>query len=80
MWLVREKTARWDEYKEVRREFGRNNDLTAVSLNVLNQMNYKYRNFVRNNQCLYEGSVGEGLGSSPKLFYSYVRRKKGCLI
>ena len=34
---------------------------------------------MRNMQCIYEGSLIERLASAPKLFHSYVRkRKKGC--
>ena len=34
---------------------------------------------MRNKQCIYESSMVESLASAPKLFHSYVRRrKKGC--
>ena len=41
-------------------------------------MNYSHRNFARNNQFLYESSIVGRLVSAPKLFHSYIRRKRGC--
>ena len=40
-WLAREKAARWEEYKEARREFGRNHELAAVAYDTFNQVNYR---------------------------------------
>ena len=71
-WLAKDKAARWEEYKEARRELGRNHELAAVAFN---QVNYRYRNFARNKQCIYEGSMVERLASTPNLFHSYVRRR-----
>ena len=77
--LAREKAARWEEYMEARREFGRNHELAAVAFDAFYQVNYRYRNFVRNKQYIYECSMVERLVAAPKLFLSYVRRKKkGC--
>ena len=70
---------RWREYKEIRREYGRHHGLASVALDAFIQVNYRYKNFVRNNQCLYEGSIIGKFVSAPKLFHSYItRRKKGC--
>ena len=77
-WLAREKALRWREYTEVKRKYGRHHDLASVALDAFNQVNYKYRYFVRSNQCLYESSIVGKLMSAPKLFHSYIRRKKGC--
>ena len=77
-WLAREKAVRWKEYKEVRRQFGRNHDLAAVALNSFNQVKHRYRNFVRNNQCIYEGYLVKRLASAPNLLHLYVRKRKGC--
>ena len=60
MGLAREKAARWEEYKEARREFGRNHEVAAIALKAFNQINYRNKNFERNKQCIYEGSGLKG--------------------
>ena len=66
-------------YKECRREFGKNHELSAATLADFIRVNYHYREFVRGNQCRYGSSIVDKLSSAPKLFHSYVRkRKKGC--
>ena len=77
--LAREKAVKWKAYKEIRREFGRNHELAVAALDAFNGVNYRYRNFVRNNQYFYESSLVERLVSAPNLFHSYMRkRKKAC--
>ena len=57
--LAREKAARWKVYKEVRKGFGRNHELAVAVLDAFNGVNYRYRNFVRNNQRRYESLLVE---------------------
>ena len=78
-WLQREKAREWKEYKRLRRDLGRNHEQATGALNSFNVINYQYRNYVRNRQCQYESSMVDRLASAPKLFHSYIRRrKKGC--
>ena len=55
--LVREKPAKWRVYKECRREFGRNHNLSTAALADFIRVNYHCRGFVKENQCCYEISV-----------------------
>ena len=78
-WLEREKGSKWKEYKRQRKVLGRNHDQTLDALNSFNVVNYQYRNYVRERQCYYESSIVGRLASAPKLFHSYIRRRKiGC--
>ena len=49
-----------------------------AALDAFKGVNYRYRNIARNNQCHYKSSLVEKLVSAPKLFHSYIRKRKGC--
>ena len=63
--LAREKAAKWRLYKECRREFGRNHELSAAALAEFISVNYHYRDFVRISQHRYEISIVDKLSSVP---------------
>ena len=78
-WLQREKAKKEKEYKILRRDMGRNHEQVTESLNSFNAVNYQYRNYVRNRQYQYESSMADRFFPAPKLFHSYIRRRKiGC--
>ena len=78
-WLEKSKTEKWEKYKEVCKRHGRDHFLSLEALNSFHQVNFQYRNFVKGNHSQYEHGMIEKLGSAPKLFHSYIRkRKKGC--
>jgi hypothetical protein len=66
----------WQQYKQLRLELGRLDVRAVAALNQFNVVNYEYRNFVRNDRICYEKGLVAKLASAPKLFHSYVRRKK----
>ena len=58
---------------------GRNYEQANRAMNSFNVVNYQYQNYERNRQCQYERLMVDRLASAPKLFHSYItRRKKGC--
>ena len=78
-WLEKSNTEKWKIYKEVQKRHGRNQFVSLEALNNFNQVNFQYRNFIKGNHWQYESSMIEKLGSAPKLFQSYIRkRKKDC--
>ena len=56
--------------------YGRDHFLSLDALNNFHQVNFQYRDFIKSNQWQYEHSMIEKLGSAPKLFHSYIRKRK----
>ena len=77
--LIRERSICWNNYKNARRRFGRGHTHSLAALDAFNRINYLYRNYARHKQCEYERKVAGLLKEAPKVFNSYIRkRKKGC--
>ena len=74
--IVRRRKDLWCQYKVVRSTHGRN----SVEANELLQeylfINHTYRNFSIFKQYEYEASLTQSLTQNPKVFHSYIRRKK----
>ena len=77
--LIRSRAAAWAEYKSKRVSLGRKHSSTEEALEIYLAINRSYRAHSRDSQCKYECELAKKLKSSPKLFHSYIRRKKkGC--
>ena len=74
--LMRERAVAWSYYKSLRKDHGRNNELTMEALDIYKEINYRYRNFAFHKQCDYEERLVSQLSSAPKLFHGYIRSKK----
>ena len=74
--MKRNRATAWDEYKMTRREYGRNHEASINALARYNALNYEFRNYGRRRQWQYEFDLAERLSDNPKLFHSYVRRRK----
>ena len=55
---------------------GRDHFLSLEALNNFHQVNFQNRNFIKGNQWQYEHSMIEKLLSAPKLFHSYIWKRK----
>ena len=74
--LVREKANLWGQYKTLRRELGRTHEASVEALRLYNETNYNVRTYSRTKQWQYEYQLADRLREMPKLFHSYIRRKK----
>jgi hypothetical protein len=74
--LRKSRSRAWNSYKSVRASWGRDDNRALAALEVFNTVNSQFRHYVRNSRAQYEGSLMERYSDSPKLFHSYVRRKK----
>ncbi len=74
--LKRLRSTLWSHYKFMRQSHGRNSDIATKALNDFLVTNYQYRNFSISSQINYESSLVDQLTSNPKVFHSYIRRKK----
>ena len=74
--LMRERSVAWNEYKRLREQFGRDSQNVLCALSHFNVLNHRYRNFSKQKQCDYEVSLIGRISTSPKLFHSYIRRRK----
>jgi hypothetical protein len=71
-----ERARAWQEYKELRSALGRADDLVLVALGVFNEHNLQYRNYALHCRSQYEQQLIDRFAESPKVFHSYIRRKK----
>ena len=56
--------------------FGRQSEQARAAFTTFSQLNYEYRSYVRQNQEFYE--EGLATATAPKLFHSYIRRRREC--
>lgn len=71
--LIRDKTRAWRHYKAIQRRFGRNSPQTPIAWHLFKELNLRFKREVHAAVCRYESSL---LSHDPKLFHSYLRRKK----
>ena len=74
--MVRQRAAAWRRYKSLRNSLGRRHVEALSALNTYLALNRDYRSYSRDKQCNYEKHIVSSLGHAPKLFHSYIRRKK----
>ena len=74
--MVRQRATAWKSYKSLRHRLGRRHVETLAALDRYLSLNKEYRSFSKDKQCSYERNIVCSLGSNPKLFHSYIRRKK----
>ena len=74
--LLRSKSRAWDNFKAVRREFGRNSLETEQAFSVFQAANREVRLYSLSRQRDYELNLLKRSRAIPKLFHSYIRRKK----
>ena len=74
--LLQRRTELWTDYKSVRRSWGRRSPEALQALQLFLEVNFEYRNFAVSSQIGYERSLADQLTHSPRLFHSYIRRKK----
>ena len=74
--MLRQRATAWKLYKTLRHRLGRRHIESLAALDRYLSLNKEYRSYSRNKQCSYESNIVCSLGSNPKLFHSYIRRKK----
>jgi len=78
--LLGQRSEAWRNFKASRREFGRRDGRTAAAMTVFTDFNFRYRNYALLSRSRYEADLADRAVDTPKLFHSYIRRKKvGCL-
>ena len=60
----------------LRKNLGRSHDMTYQAWLEFLRVNAGYRNFAVNNQWEHQSNWMQNLGSKPKLFHAFIRRKK----
>ena len=74
--LVRRRKTAWDKFLYTRRIAGRRHQLTCDAWVEYSIVNSEFRSFSIRSQAEYELKIVNALGENPKLFHSYLRRKK----
>ena len=74
--LMRERTSLWNQFKALRSDLGRHHSSTLDMYDRFQSANYRLRNFSRLKQRDHERNLLAELHTMPKLFHSYIRRKK----
>ena len=74
--LNRSRSEAWKKYKVNRRQYGRTSEEALSALDVFQNFNRQLRNFSRETQCKHELGLIRRISSAPKLFHSYIRRRK----
>ena len=74
--LLRERSEKWSDYKRLTEHLGRNDVEVVDALRNFNGVNYRYKNYSRQKQGEHEMYLINKISSSPKLFHSYIRRRK----
>lgn len=74
--LFKQKSRFWEQYKHSRAQFGRNSYHALTNLSLFQQANIALRSSVLSAQRKYEENLISSRSSRPKLFHSYIRRKK----
>ena len=70
------RTEAWKYYKSLRAVHGRHGEPTLAALVQFNYINYQFQNFVKSSRAQYEQRLINGHSGAPKLFHSYIRKKK----
>ena len=58
------------------RVYGRNQEVSIVTLTKFSRVNHNYRDFIRSSQCQYDNFLVGRLAAAPKSFHSYIRKRK----
>ena len=74
--LKRQRSTAWSHFKLMCAIHGRNSDITADALSIFLDINHQFRNFSITCQTNHESSLVDQLTWNPKVFHSYIRRKK----
>ena len=74
--LKRRRAEAWTCYKLTREQLGRHHLQTTEALNRFKIINVTYRRFASTKQAEYELKISKLLAVAPKIFHSYIRRKK----
>ena len=74
--LITEKVRRFEQYKEVRRNSGRNDPSTLRAWQGFTEVNNRLRTFAKDSQKDYEKKVAAQLKTNPKLFHGYLRHRR----
>ena len=74
--LIRRRAEAWTNYTQVRSSLGRSSDAAGEAWERYSVINVEYRSFSFRQRWDYEIYRAIGLAHSPKLFHSYIRRKK----
>ena len=74
--LLRRKSEAWYNYKSLRLVLGRANPATMNAWEDFISVNSEIKTFAVNSQRNYECLLGDQLKSSPRLFHSYIKRRK----
>ena len=74
--LVRRRSAAWTNFLSIRGRLGRHHELSLQAWHEFSFLNLEYRNYSLKRQWDHELGLVRSLGQSPKLFHSYLRRKK----
>ena len=74
--LLRRRQILWQEFCSIRNDMGRSHALTTRAWEAYSVVNQDYRNYTVNRQKEHELELVRKIGEMPKLFHSYLRRKK----
>ena len=74
--LISERSRAWAHYKYLRGVLGRNHEEAQRAYVQFRDINIRYKNFARNNQCDHERKLASALSESSKPFHAYIRRRK----
>ena len=74
--LKKKREVAWNEYKTLRREFGRSSTVAVESLARYDFINLEYRNFHISSQINYERSLIDRFAESSKFFHAYLYKEK----
>ena len=74
--LLRGRAACWKTYKQHRTQFGRHSHQAQLSYYRFNATNMQLKNLMLNKRIEYECSILEQYKDKPKLFHSYIKKKK----
>ena len=66
----------WKRYKVLRSYYGRHSKITAAAFADFGDVSYQFRKFINYSRAEYEQSLIDRFDISPKLFHSYVCKKK----
>ena len=77
--MRRRRKEAWNEFKQLRRVWGRRHELVQQAWDRYIGVNAAYRSYARDYQCSYEEKLVDLLKVAPKAFHSYIRKRKvGC--
>jgi hypothetical protein len=74
--LLRQRSQAWESFKLARRMYGRNEARTVDAYHSFVRFNNECRNCEVVNRSKYEAELIDQLKDHPKLFHSYIRKKK----